>query len=61
MSSKVPVKKGVSKDDLKRLMKKMKTEGAINHPLAKYPFLTIKFGVDGHFFHVRPITTKAHY
>ena len=34
------MKKGVSKDDLRRMMKKMKSERTINHPLAKYPFYT---------------------
>ncbi|XP_067928421.1 zinc finger protein 830-like [Watersipora subatra] len=30
------MKKGVSKDDLKRLMKKIRSEGTIKHPMAKY-------------------------
>lgn len=32
-------KKGVSKEELRRLMKQQKSEGTISHPLAKYPFL----------------------
>lgn len=31
-------KKGVSKEELRRLMKQQKSEGTISHPLAKYPF-----------------------
>lgn len=48
MASKTSAKKRVSTDDLKRLMKKMKTEGAIVHPLAKYPLLALAEHICAH-------------
>lgn len=39
MSTSAKAKKGVSKDELRRLMKQQKSEGTVSHPLAKYPFL----------------------
>ena len=32
-------KKGVSKEELRRLMKQQKSDKTITHPLAKYPFI----------------------